>query len=79
MTDVDDIDSGFFGSDKNVCTSAGVVFVMVAGILSIAFSVMTLAPVAIGMVVVIISDFPNMYDDDDFRFEFLVFVMIQVV
>ena len=51
---------------------AGVVFVMVAVILAIAFYVMTLAPFAIGMVVVAISNFTNLYkDDDDFRFEFL--------
>ena len=54
------------------CVYAGVVFVMVAVILAIAFYVMTLAPFAIGMVVVAISNFMNLYKDgDDFRFEFL--------
>ena len=51
---------------------AGVVLVMVAVILAIAFYVITLAPFEIGMVVVAISNFTNLYkDDDDFRFEFL--------
>ena len=51
---------------------AGAVFVMVAVILAIASYVMTLAPFAIGMVVVAISNFTNLYkDDDDFRFELL--------
>ena len=44
---------------------AGVFFVMVAVILAIAFYVMTLAPFAIGMVVVAISNFTNLYKDDD--------------
>ena len=51
---------------------AGVVFVIVAVILAIAFYVITLAPFEIGMVVVAMSNFTNLYkDDDDFRFEFL--------
>ena len=45
---------------------------MVAVILAIAFYVITLAPFEIGMVVVAISNFTNLYkDDDDFRFELL--------
>ena len=51
---------------------AGVVFVIVAVILAIAFYVMTSAPFAIGMMVVAISNFTNLHkNDDDFRFEFL--------
>ena len=52
--------------------------VMVAVILPIAVYVVTLALFAISVVVVTILGFTNMHYDVEFRFELMVFVMIEI-
>ena len=52
--------------------------VMVAVILSIAVYVVTLALFGISVVVVTILGFTNMHYDVEFRFELMVFVMIEI-